>query len=186
VTPDPKTVERHVFNLLEVLLGEDFIDENPHLAETPERVAKSLIELTTPTPFNFTVFENKDINQLVAVTDIPFFSLCAHHLLPFYGMAHIGYVPNELMAGLSKLSRTVQHFMRGLNIQEEMTQDILSYIEEHLKPLGVMVVVEGEHLCMTMRGAHSSGRTTTSAISGVFKNPKRGARTEFLDLIGRQ
>lgn len=186
MTPDPKTVERHVYNLLEVLLGVDFIDDNPHLKETPERVAKSLIELTTPQDFNFTVFTNKDINQLVAVTDIPFFTLCAHHLLPFYGKVHIGYVPDKQMAGLSKFARTVQKFMRGLNIQEEMTQDMLNFIDEHLDPLGAIVVVEGEHLCMEMRGVHSSGKTTTSAISGVFKDPKRGARSEFLDLIGRQ
>lgn len=163
------------------LLGQD--GENPHLEDTPRRVAKSLIELTTPLHFEFTVFDNNDIDQMITLKDIPFYSLCAHHLLPFYGMAHIGYIPDKKLAGLSKLTRTVDFFMRGLNVQEELTKDIMDYIVEHLDPKGAIVVMEGTHLCMMMRGSESSGLTTTSALYGVFLDPKKEARNEFLSLL---
>jgi GTP cyclohydrolase I len=177
-------LEDTVRTLLEQL-GLD-VDEDPHLDGTPRRVARSLREMTTPVSFEFTTFENRDIDQMIIVKGVPFYSLCAHHLLPFYGKVHVGYIPEKKLAGLSKLARTVEYFMRGLNIQEEMTKDILDFLVEHLEPKGAMVVVEASHLCMVMRGAETSGHlTTTSALQGVFLDPARLARQEFLDLIGR-
>ena len=161
-------------------------EENPHLEETPTRVANTFLELTTPQPFTFTVFDSSDIDQMISVTNIPFYSLCAHHLLPFFGSAHVGYIPNGKMAGLSKLSRTVEYFSKGINVQEELTHDIKEFLEEHLEPKGTMVVLEARHLCMEMRGAETRDhKTTTSAVSGVFLNPEKQARTEFLELLRR-
>jgi GTP cyclohydrolase I len=178
-------LEGVVESLLE-LLGLD-VEENPHLAGTPRRVAQMFRELTTPLEFNFTTFENKDIDNMIVIKDMPFYSLCAHHMLPFFGKAHVAYIPDGKLAGLSKFARTLKHFTRGLNVQEEMTQDIMNFLVEHLDPKGVAVVVEGTHLCMAMRGIESSGHlTTTSAMYGVFLNPKKGARSEFLSLINGQ
>jgi GTP cyclohydrolase I len=177
-------VEAAVEQLLKSL-GYD-TEESPHLEDTPRRVAESLLELTTPKNFSFTTFENNDVDQLIVVAGIPFYSLCAHHLLPFYGRAHIGYIPNGLLAGLSKLARTVNFFMRGLNIQEEMTNDIKNFLVEHLEPKGAIVVLEGHHLCMAVRGAQTADHlTTTSALAGVFFDPVKGppARNEFFELI---
>ena len=177
-------LETCVARMLE-LLGQD-VDDNPHLAETPRRVAASLRELVTPLHFEFTTFDNSDVDQMITVRDIPFYSLCAHHLLPFYGKAHIGYIPAKKLAGLSKLARSVDFFMRGLNVQEELTKDILDFLTEHLDPLGAIVVMEGHHLCMAMRGSETSGHlTTTSALYGVFFDPRKEARNEFFSLIGR-
>jgi len=177
-------VEAAVGQLLKSL-GYD-VEEDQHLENTPRRVAESLVELTTPVNFDFTTFENNDIDQLIIVKDVPFYSLCAHHLLPFFGRAHIGYIPKGKLAGLSKLARTVKFFMRGLNLQEEMTNDIKNFLEEHLEPKGIIVVLEGHHLCMAIRGAQTPDHlTTTSAISGVFFDPTKGpaARNEFFELV---
>ena len=172
----------HIEQLLD-LLGVD-VDDNPHIEGTPRRVARSLRELTTPIEFEFTTFENRGTDQMITIKDIPFYSLCAHHLLPFYGKTHIAYIPEKRLAGLSKLARTVEYFMRGLNVQEELTRDIMDYLVEHLDPLGAMVVMEGHHLCMAMRGSETPGHmTTTSALYGVFFDPSKGARQEFLELI---
>lgn len=161
-------------------------EENPHLAETPHRAARSFRELTTPDEFNFTVFENKDIDQMVTVSDVPFYSLCAHHMLPFHGRAHIAYIPEMYLVGLSKLARTVEHFGRGFNVQEELTKDIVDFLDEKLEPKGTAVVLEAHHLCMAMRGIQKPGHlTTTSAMRGVFLDPNKLARQEFLDLIRR-
>jgi len=159
-------------------------DEDVHLRGTPTRVAQTLIELTTPLEFEFTTFDNRDIDQMIVCRDVPFYSLCAHHLLPFYGKAHIGYIPDAKLAGLSKLARTVDYFMRGLNIQEQMTKDIMDFLVEHLEPLGAIVVLEGHHLCMAMRGAETPDHlTTTSALYGVFLDPNKQARNEFFELV---
>lgn len=177
-------VEAAVEQLLKSLGYE--VEEEQHLRDTPRRVAESLMELTTPKEFNFTTFENNDIDQMIIVKDIPFYSLCAHHLLPFYGSAHIGYLPNSSLAGLSKIARTVRYFMRGLNLQEEMTNDIKNFLVEHLEPKGVIVVLEGHHLCMAVRGAQTPDHlTTTSALAGVFFDPEKGpaARNEFFSLV---
>jgi GTP cyclohydrolase I len=161
--------------------------EHPHLKDTPSRVARMFTELLNGTEFEFTTFDNKDVDQMVLVRDIYFYSLCAHHMLPFHGHAHVAYIPGERLVGLSKFARVVDHFSRGLNIQEELTADIKNFLVEELKPKGVGVILEAEHLCMSMRGIERPGHlTTTSAMQGVFLDPSKGARQEFLELIGRR
>jgi GTP cyclohydrolase I len=160
-----RAAEAAVADLL-VALGRDVTSE--HLADTPRRVAASLLELLTPRDFAMTTFPNDEgYEELVLVRDIPFHSLCEHHLLPFRGVAHIGYLPGERLVGLSKLARVVELFSRDLQVQERLTKQIAGYLDEQLAPRGVGVVVEAEHLCMTMRGAQAAGaRTTTSAFLG--------------------
>jgi GTP cyclohydrolase I len=160
-----RAAEAAVADLL-VALGRDVTSE--HLADTPRRVAASLLELLTPRDFAMTTFPNDEgYEELVLVRDIPFHSLCEHHLLPFRGVAHIGYLPGERLVGLSKLARVVELFSRDLQVQERLTRQIAGYLDEQLAPRGVGVVVEAEHLCMTMRGAQAAGaRTTTSAFLG--------------------
>jgi GTP cyclohydrolase I len=160
-----RAAEAAVADLL-VALGRDVTSE--HLADTPRRVAASLLELLTPRDFAMTTFPNDEgYEELVLVRDIPFHSLCEHHLLPFRGVAHIGYLPGERLVGLSKLARVVELFSRDLQVQERLTRQIAGYLDEQLAPRGVGVVVEAEHLCMTMRGAQAAGaRTTTSAFRG--------------------
>ena len=149
-------------------LGRDVTSE--HLADTPRRVAASLLEMLTPRDFAMTTFPNdENYRELVLVRDIPFHSLCEHHLLPFRGVAHVGYVPGDRLVGLSKLARVVELFSRDLQVQERLTQQISAYLIEQLAPRGVGVVLEAEHLCMTMRGAQSAGATTTTtAFTGVL------------------
>jgi len=159
-------------------------DENPHTADTPRRAARAWQELTQGEGFNFTVFDNTDIDQMVVCQDIPFFSLCAHHVLPFYGKAHLAYIPEGKILGLSKLARTVDHFARGLTVQEELTKDIMDFIEENVEPKGAAVVLQAHHLCMAMRGIERPGHlTTTSAMNGVFLDPQKEARAEFFNII---
>jgi GTP cyclohydrolase I len=160
-----RAAEAAVADLL-VALGRDVTSE--HLADTPRRVAASLLELLTPRDFAMTTFPNDEgYEELVLVRDIPFHSLCEHHLLPFRGVAHIGYLPGERLVGLSKLARVVELYSRDLQVQERLTKQIAGYLDEQLAPRGVGVVVEAEHLCMTMRGAQAAGaRTTTSAFLG--------------------
>lgn len=160
-------------------------DNDPHLKETPTRFAKMLKELTTPDDFDFTTFPAENIDEMVVVSDIPFWTFCAHHVIPFHGRAHVAYVPSGEIVGISKLPRTVQHFARGLNVQEELTHNIASFIHDNLKPVGVAVVMQAEHLCMTMRGAQVPGAlTTTSKMTGCFLDPEKQARAEFLSMIG--
>lgn len=149
-------------------LGRDVTSE--HLLDTPRRVAASLLELLTPRDFTMTTFPNDEgYEELVLVRDIPFHSLCEHHLLPFRGVAHVGYVPGERLVGLSKLARVVEQFSRDLQVQERLTKQIATYLDEQLAPRGVGVVIEAEHLCMTMRGAQAAGSmTTTTAFTGVL------------------
>ncbi len=149
-------------------LGRDITSE--HLAETPRRVAASLIEMLTPREFTMTTFPNDEsYEELVIVRDIPFHSLCEHHILPFRGVAHVGYVPGDRLVGLSKLARVVETFARDLQVQERLTRQICNYLDEQLSPRGVGVVLEAEHLCMTMRGAQAAGSmTTTTAFTGVL------------------
>lgn len=149
-------------------LGRDVTSE--HLADTPRRVAASLLEMLTPRDFVMTTFPNDECyEELVLVRDIPFHSLCEHHMLPFRGVAHVGYVPGDRLVGLSKLARVVELFARDLQVQERLTQQISHYLTEQLAPRGVGVVLEAEHLCMTMRGAQSAGAmTTTTAFTGIL------------------
>jgi GTP cyclohydrolase IA len=157
-----------------------------HMQRTPERFLAMLQELTTPEPFEFTVFDNDGVDEMVVVQDIPFYTLCAHHVIPFFGKAHIAYIPGSKIAGLSKFARAVKYFSRGLNVQEELTKNISDFLNEKLvDPIGVGVIMRGEHLCMTMRGVQTPGTfTTTSAMTGAFRDPSELARTEFLNLIG--
>ncbi len=160
--------------------------DSPHLKATPARFAKMLRQLTTPDDFEFTTFPNeRGVDEMVVVQDIPFYTLCAHHVIPFFGVAHIGYVPIDRIAGLSKFARTVQHFCKGLNVQEELTQIIANFLQEQLDPVGVAVVMRAEHLCMTMRGAQVPGTlTTTNSLKGCFRDPAEQARAEFMSTIG--
>ena len=157
--------------------------DSEHLRETPRRVAQAYAELLTPVPFNATTFPNDgNYDELVLVRDIPFQSLCAHHLLPFHGTAHIAYLPGERIIGLSKLGRVVDQFARALQVQERLTVQIADWLEETLLPRGVGVIVEAEHLCMSLRGAQKPGAmTVTSALRGALKHDPR-TRQEFLSL----
>lgn len=153
------------------------------LRETPRRVAEAYAELLTPQPFRATTFPNEDdYDELIVARSIPFHSLCMHHLLPFHGVAHVGYLPGDRIIGLSKLGRVVELFARDLQIQERMTTQIARWLEAELEPRGVGVVVEAEHLCMSLRGVQKAGaRTVTSALHGLIRDDPR-TRQEFLSL----
>jgi GTP cyclohydrolase IA len=179
---DRAAATRAVADLLRAL-GRDPEDE--HLADTPRRVADSYVELLTCPPFNATTFANDEgYNELVLARDIPVHSLCEHHLLPFSGVAHVGYLPGERILGLSKLARVVEMFARDLQVQERLTQQVANWLQEHLAPRGVGVVIEAEHLCMSLRGVRATGsRTTTSALHGLVRDDAR-TRAEFFSLAG--
>jgi GTP cyclohydrolase I len=179
---DLAAAERAARELL-VALGADL--EAAGLRETPRRVASAYAELLTPEPFAMTTFPNDEgYDELVVVRDIPFQSLCMHHLLPFHGVAHVAYLPAERIIGLSKLARVVEHFARDLQVQERLTTQVAACIQEELKPKGVGVVLEAEHLCMSLRGVQKVGaRTVTSALHGLVRDDPR-TREEFLSLTG--
>jgi GTP cyclohydrolase I len=155
------------------------------LEETPARVAKALAEMLTPEAFEVTTFANDEgYDELVVARAIPFASLCEHHLLPFSGFAYVGYLPDERLVGLSKLARVVDHFSRRLQVQERLTAQVANYLQHTLRPKGVGVVLEAEHLCMSLRGVRSGGsRTVTSALKGLVRDDPR-TRSEFLSLAG--
>jgi GTP cyclohydrolase I len=157
------------------------------LRETPRRVADAYAELLTPQPFTATMFPNDDgYDELIVARAIPFRSLCMHHLLPFHGVAHIGYLPRERIIGLSKLGRVVELFARDLQIQERLTTQIAEWLERELEPKGVGVVLEAEHMCMSLRGVQKFGaRTVTSALHGLARDDAR-TRQEFLALTTRR
>ena len=167
------------------LLGEN--PEREGLEKTPMRVAKAMQVLTrgyTQDPHKVltdALFEEK-YNQMVIVKDIDFFSMCEHHMLPFYGKAHVAYIPNGHITGLSKIARVVDIYAHRLQVQERLTEQVMQCINDTLKPQGVMVVVEAKHMCMQMRGVEKQNSiTTTSAYSGVFGSSK--TRNEFMDLL---
>ena len=155
------------------------------LADTPRRVAASYAELLTPAPFTLTTFPNDEgYDELVLARAIPFHSLCQHHLLPFSGVAHVGYLPGDRILGLSKLARVVELFARRLQLQERLTTQVADWLQAHLDPKGIGVVLEAEHLCMTLRGVHAAGaRTVTSALHGLLRSDPR-SRQEFFALTG--
>jgi GTP cyclohydrolase I len=164
-------------------LGADVEDEG--LAETPRRVADAYSELLTPRPFRATTFANDGYDELIVARAIPFHSLCMHHLLPFHGVAHIGYLPDKSLIGLSKLGRVVELFARDLQIQERLTTQIADWLDEELEPKGVGVVLEAEHLCVSLRGVQKQGaKTVTSALHGLVRDDAR-TRQEFLALTTR-
>src|SRR3954466_11607757 len=165
-------------------LGCDLTDES--VRETPRRMAEAFAELLTPRPFRATTFPNDEgYDELVVARQIPFHSLCEHHLLPFFGVAHVAYLPGEPILGLSKLARVVDLFARRLQVQERLTMQVARWLEEQLAPRGVGVVLEAEHSCTPLRGVQKPGsRTVTSALLGLVRDDTR-TRAEFLSLVGR-
>lgn len=167
------------------LLGED--SEREGLLDTPQRVAKAMQFLTkgyneNPEEILRKALFKEDYRQMVIVKDIDFYSLCEHHMLPFWGRAHIAYIPNGFITGLSKIPRVVDVFARRLQVQERLTLQIKECIQNTLNPLGVMVVIEAQHMCMQMRGIEKQNSvTTTSDFTGVFNQAK--TREEFINLI---
>lgn len=155
------------------------------LVDTPRRVAAMYEELLTPKSFNPTTFPNNDgYDELVLSKNIPFTSLCAHHALPFSGVAHVGYLPDERILGLSKLARVVHYFARSLQVQERLTKQVADWLETEVKPRGVGVVIEAEHMCMTIRGVQAAGsKTVTSKMYGLLRS-NVATREEFLALAG--
>jgi GTP cyclohydrolase IA len=179
---DLARAERAVADLL-AALGQDPSDEQ--LLDTPRRVVASYTELLTPTPFTLTTFPNDEgYDELVLAKAIPFSSLCQHHLLPFTGVAHVGYLPAGRILGLSKLARVVELFARRLQLQERLTTQVADWLQVQLEPKGVGVVLEAEHLCMSQRGVRAAGaRTVTSALHGLLRSDPR-SRQEFFALTG--
>jgi GTP cyclohydrolase I len=177
---DHALAARAVTDLIRAL-GAD--PRDPHLAETPRRVASAYAELLTREEFEPTTFPNDEAyDELVLVRDIPFRSLCEHHLLPFHGVAHVAYLPGDRLVGLSKLARIVHLFASDFQVQERLTGQVADWLEDHLDPYGVGVVLQAEHLCMTLRGATAVGsRTVTSALRGTLREDDR-ARDEFFRL----
>jgi GTP cyclohydrolase I len=169
-------------------IGEDVSREG--LLKTPERASKAIQFLTKgyqedPAAILQSALFKEDYNEMVVVKDIEFYSLCEHHLLPFFGRAHIAYIPNGYIVGLSKMPRVVDAFARRLQVQERMTHEILNCIHQTLQPLGVAVVIEAAHMCMMMRGVQKqNSMTTTSAFKGEFSSAE--TRTEFLNLIAKR
>ncbi len=167
------------------LLGED--PEREGLLKTPERVAKAMLAVTSgynedPHAILRGAMFKEDYSQMVIVKDIDFYSLCEHHILPFFGKVHVAYIPNGYITGLSKIARVVDVFAKRLQVQERLTLQIKNCIQETLNPLGVMVVVEAQHLCMQMRGIKKQNSvTTTSDFCGAFNQAK--TREEFMNLI---
>lgn len=178
---DRPAAERAVADLL-VALGHDLTEHG--LRETPRRVAAAYAELLTHEPFSLTTFPNEaGYDELVVVREIPFHSLCMHHLLPFHGVAHVAYLPGERIIGLSKLARVVELFARELQLQERLTMQVAECLQSQLRPKGVGVVIEAEHMCMSLRGVQKAGaRTTTSALLGLLRDDAR-TRGEFLSLV---
>jgi GTP cyclohydrolase I len=169
------------------------LGENPEregLLKTPERVAKSLQFLThgydlDPVAILNSAKFKEEYKQMVIVKDIEVYSMCEHHMLPFFGKAHVAYIPNHYIVGLSKIPRIVDAFSRRLQVQERLTTEIRDCIQNTLNPLGVAVVIEAQHLCMQMRGVQKQNSiTTTSAFTGEFENDR--TRTEFINLISNQ
>jgi len=172
--------ERAVRDLL-LALGRD--PSSPHLTDTPRRVAESFTEMLTPREFDLTTFPNdENYDDLVLARSIPVQSLCEHHMLPFTGVAHVGYLPGERILGLSKLARVVELFARDLQVQERLTVQVANWLQEHLAPKGVGVVIEAEHMCMSLRGVQARGsRTITSSVQGVLREDP-ASRQEFFML----
>lgn len=178
-------IEEAIYDLLKKI-GED--PERPGLQRTPERVARMYAELTAGYNIDPKILVNEaifdiDYDEMVTVKDIDFYSLCEHHILPFFGKAHVAYIPKGKVIGLSKIPRIVEMFARRLQVQERMTVQIADFLNETLKPQGVAVVVEGKHMCAVMRGVKKeNAKMVTSAMRGGFKSDQR-TRSEFLRLI---
>ncbi|MEU0153504.1 GTP cyclohydrolase I FolE [Micromonospora fulviviridis] len=179
---DPAAAERAAAEFL-AALGVDLSADG--LAETPGRMARAYAELLTPREFQLTTFDNDEgYDELVLARAIPIRSVCEHHLLPFVGVAHVGYLPGERILGLSKLARVVELFAHGPQVQERLTKQIADWLTGQLRPRGVGVVIEAEHLCMTLRGVQAVGSSTiTSTLLGTLREDHR-SRAEFFTLAG--
>ena len=181
-----RDMEEQLANDLFQLIVPGWSPENEHQKDTPKRFVRALRDLThRPEEFKFTTFQNKDEarGEMVYVGPIDFHSLCAHHVLPFHGVAHVAYVPDNLIAGISKLPRTVKHHALGLHVQEDLTTEIADFLEKKLEPIGVAVIMRAEHMCMSMRGVKETTETVTTAMRGCFLDPTKDARAEFLALV---
>lgn len=184
---DLQKIEKAVYEILEAV-GED--PERAGLKETPKRVARMYAEmfsgLNEDPKQHLKLFDEKSADEMVIVRDIPFASMCEHHLLPFVGKAHIAYIPSDnRIIGLSKFARIVDNFAKKPQVQERLTHDIADFLEENLKPKGVAVIIEAEHMCMSIRGAKASGsKTQTSALRGIMKSDSR-TRAEVLSLLDK-
>lgn len=180
-------LKKHYEQILKIIEPDP---EREGLQRTPLRVAKTLLDFTSgytidPAAILRSAMFKEDYSQMVIVKDIDFYSLCEHHMLPFYGKAHVAYIPNGYITGLSKIARVVDAFARRLQVQERMTSQIKECIQETLQPLGVMVVIEASHMCMQMRGVEKQNSiTTTSDFTGAFNRQK--TREEFMNLISRK
>ncbi len=181
-TVDLAAAERAVADLLRAL-GKD--PSSVHLGDTPRRVANAYAEMLQPRDFQLTTFPNDEgYDELVLAKSIPVQSLCEHHLLPFRGVAHVGYLPGERILGLSKLARVVEMFARDLQVQERLTKQVADWLQDHLAPQGVGVVIEAEHLCMSLRGVRATGAlTVTSSLHGLLREEPK-TRQEFFALTG--
>lgn len=159
--------------------------DSEHLQATPGRMARAYAELFTPRAFDLTTFPNEEgYDELVLARRIPLRSVCEHHLLPFVGVAHVGYLPGDRILGLSKLARIVEHFSRRPQVQERLTKQVADWLTQQLQPKGVGVVIEAEHTCMTLRGVQAVGTTTvTSTLLGSLREDAR-SRQEFFSLAG--
>jgi GTP cyclohydrolase IA len=179
---DLPAAERAVADLLRAF-GRD--PASPHTTDTPARMARAYAELLSPRSFDLTTFANDEgYDELVLARAIPVQSVCEHHMLPFLGTAHVGYLPGQRILGLSKLARVVELFARRPQVQERLTMQVASWLHSHLRPRGVGVVIEAEHLCMSLRGVRAVGaRTVTSALHGVLRSDAR-SRAEFFALTG--
>lgn len=176
-----KKIKKAVSDILKAV-NEDVTREG--LIETPRRVAEMYEELikTEEEPPGVKTFKNTSYDEIIAKKGIEYFSLCEHHIIPFFGKAHVAYLPDEKLAGLSKIARVVKYFSRRLQLQERLTQQIGNYLYENIEPRGLTVVLEGQHLCEQMRGAEAEGTMTTSAVYGLFKEEQK-AKTEALKLL---
>ncbi|GAA3842255.1 MULTISPECIES: GTP cyclohydrolase I FolE [Amycolatopsis] len=179
---DLAAAELHAAQFLEAL-GVSL--ESESLRGTPGRMARAYAELFSPRPFDLTTFPNDEgYDELVLARGIPVRSVCEHHLLPFVGVAHVGYLPGERILGLSKLARIVEHFARRPQVQERLTKQVADWLAEHVHPKGVGVVIEAEHTCMTLRGVQAAGSSTvTSTLLGTLREDAR-SRQEFFALTG--
>jgi len=179
-------VEKAVGHFVRFLKALDIDLDDPHLDGTPDRVVDMYLEFLTKVPIRLATFPNEEeLDAMIVVRDITMHSLCAHHLLPFWGLAHVAYIPRKRLVGLSKLARAVEHFSRGPQIQERLTSQVATFLNGALEPAGVAVVLECEHMCMSMRGAYRPGhKTVTSSMLGSFLHTP-SARNEFLQLIGK-
>lgn len=174
-------------DIINYLTGNKWEANDEHMGKTPGRFVQALYDLTHADLRDinsFTTFDSNGHDEMIVVQDIQFVTLCAHHMLPFHGVAHVAYIPDGRICGLSKIPRAVRFFSKAMTVQELLTTEIADFLEGQLEPLGIAVVMKAEHMCMTIRGVQAAGTlTTTSAMRGVFADHSRQARSEFLGLI---